>query len=225
MRNFSQIVEEEKTNRNILEIKLTKITSTDANGETFKPKHLSFDDIGEFIFDVLKINPEDCLSYDYNTGRYDSREIKFKPNINLDQYVRQEPLNFKDHLITTKKQLHGVTRVTFKNVPLNVPDEEILHLCLSYGVPIDNKVHHEMLTNARNKGMLGSTRYVDMKLNRGAALENYYWLEGPLQGDQGRRVLVLHAGQQQQCSHCLRKSSTGCPGGGNGKICEMRKTP
>ena len=55
---------------------------------------------------------------------------------------------------------------------------------------------------------------------------NYYWLEGPLSGDQGRRVLVLHNGQMSQCSHCLRKSGNGgCPAGGNGKACFLMKTP
>ena len=56
-------------------------------------------------------------------------------------------------------------------------------------------------------------------------MENYYWLEGPLQGDQGRRVLVLHNGQTPQCSNCLRKGSNGCPAQGNGRICTEMKTP
>ena len=56
-------------------------------------------------------------------------------------------------------------------------------------------------------------------------MENYYWLEGPLPGDNGRRILVLHSNQEAQCSHCLKKSSTGCPGMGNGKACEQLGTP
>merc|ERR1711944_293424 len=56
-------------------------------------------------------------------------------------------------------------------------------------------------------------------------MENYYWLEGPLQGDSGRRVLVLHNNQEPQCSHCLRKYSSGCPGNGNGRACEQLGTP
>ena len=59
-----------------------------------------------------------------------------------------------------------------------------------------------------------------MEMKKGASMMNYYWLEGPLSGDQGRRVLVLHNGQMSQCSHCLRKSGKGgCPAGGNGKAC------
>ena len=111
-----------------------------------------------------------------------------------------QPINFKDHLISVTKQLANVTRVTFKNVPLNVPDEEIIHLCKVYGNPIDSKVTYETLHNDRNKGMKGSTRSVDIELNKGASFMNYYWLEGPLKGDKGRRVLVLYNGQTTQCS-------------------------
>ena len=73
--------------------------------------------------------------------------------------------------------------------------------------------------------MVGSTRYVDMELTKGAMMENFYWLEGPLSGDHGRRVLVLHNGQVAQCSNCLRKAGMGCPAGGNGKACVQMKTP
>ena len=224
-RNFSQIIQDAKSDRNIIEIKITKITSTDSAGNITKGPNLNFDDLGELVFVVLKIDPNHCLTFDYNTGRYDTREIKMKPSINTDSYATTSPITFKEHLITVRKQEHGVTRITFKNVPLNVPDEEIIHLCKCYGEPVDYKVHYEVLTNSKNKGMQGSTRFVDMKLSEGAAFENYYWLEGPLPGDQGRRVLVLHGGQVPQCSHCLRKSNTGCPGAGNGRVCEQLKTP
>jgi hypothetical protein len=51
-------------------------------------------------------------------------------------------------------------------------------------------------------------------------------MEGPLSGDLGRRVLVLHNGQVSQCSHCLRKAGQGgCPAGGNGKACKLMNVP
>ena len=73
MRTFAEIIEQEKTNRNILEIHLTKTA--------IKPKNLTFDDLGDLIFDILKINPDDCLGFDYTTGRYDSRPIKLRPTV------------------------------------------------------------------------------------------------------------------------------------------------
>ena len=54
---------------------------------------------------------------------------------------------------------------------------------------------------------------------------NYYWKEGHLSGDQGRRILVLHNGQVSQCSHCLRRAGQGCPAGGNGKACRQMDVP
>ena len=217
MRTFEQIIEDEKANRNILEIHLSKNPT--------RPKNLTFDDIGEFIFDVLKIKPEDCLGFDYTTGRYDTRQVKMKPEIDTAPYITPNPISFMDHEITVKKQLSNVTKVLFKNVPLNVPDEEILNLCLCYGTVLDNKVNQEKMFNTRNKGMPGSNRSVEMVLDRGAALENYYWMEGPLPGDSGRRITVIHNGQIPQCSNCLLNSFQGCKAAGNGKLCEELKTP
>ena len=80
------------------------------------------------------------------------------------------------------------------------------------------------LTNANDKGKVGSNRTVDVILNDGASFENYYWLEGPLPSDQGRRITVTHQNQTQQCSNCFyfAKSKYGmemrCPGNGNGKV-------
>ena len=223
MRSFAQILEDEKKNRNILEIYLKNKPNEDPDSP--KPRSLTFDDLGELIFDVLKIDPKDCVSFDYNTGRYDTRQIKFKAGVSIDMYVTKEPITFKDHMITTKKQLHNITRVTFRNVPLNVPDEEIIELCNCYGKPVNNQVFYELLSNSKNKGHTGSTRYVDMEFTQGMVMQNYYWMEGPMHGDQGRRVLVLHNGQQSQCSNCLRTGPTGCPAQGNGKLCIEMKTP
>ena len=220
-RTFEQIIEDEKKTRNIIEIHLTRNPA-----EETQPRALTFDDLGELIFDVIKINPDDCVTFDYNTGRFDTKHIQLKPSIQADQFVTTSPILFKGHFVSVNKQLNNITRVTFKNVPLNVPNEEILHLCNSYGKPLDNKVYFETLTNSRNKGMRGSTRYVDMELSKGSCMMNYYWLEGPLSGDQGRRVLVLHNGQATQCSHCLKKAGPGgCQAGGNGKACNLMGTP
>ena len=135
MRSFAQILEDEKKNRNILEINIQKNKPVDEQ-ESSKIKPLNFDDLGELIFDLLKIDPNDCLGFDYNTGRYDSRHIKFKPGIPLDPYIISDPISFKNHLISTKKQLNNIVRVSFRNVPLNVPNEEIINLCNCYGTRI-----------------------------------------------------------------------------------------
>ena len=65
--------------------------------------------------------------------------------------------------------------------------------------------------------MRDSTRYVDVELSKRSCMMNYYWIEGPLSGDQGRRVLVLHNGQTSLCSHCPKKA--GPDGYSKGKKC------
>ena len=220
-RSFAEILNEEKLHRNILEVKLTRTSSTQ-NGVTVKAPTLNEADLSEFLFDVINLKVEDCLGVALRTHRYDTKEIKLKKGVDSAPYIRASPVMFKGHEITIRKQMNNLTRVTMKNVPFNIPDEEIIHLCKVYGEPIGNKVHYE--NPSRNtRGVPGSTRYVDMKLAPGMQFENYYWVEGPLSDDQGCRITVLHAGQVQQCSHCLRRAPL-CPGGGNGKACASLKT-
>jgi hypothetical protein len=117
-------------------------------------------------------------------------------------------------------------------VPLNVPDEELINLCMCYGQS-QGWVTRERLTNNKDRGKIGSNRTVDVLLNEGAAFENYFSLEGPLPGDQGRRVTVTHQGQPQQCSNCFSYDipkygmalSGRCPAQGNGHACKMMGTP
>ena len=111
----------------------------------------------------------------------------------------------------------------FKNIPFNIPDEEVLNLCNCYGTPIENKVHYDR-PNPISRGIPGSTRFVNMKLFPGKKMMNYYWIEGPLDSDKAARITILHPGQQQQCFNCL-KLDTNCPGAGNGKLCQQKGTP
>ena len=104
-----------------------------------------------------------------------------------------------------------------------VPDEEILHLCGVYGTVQDIKVYWETqrVTTSTKRGILVSpTRYVLMNLNNGSKFNNFYWMEGPMAGDPGRRITVLHHGQTQQCSHCFLTATTGCRGASNGRACQ-----
>ena len=117
------------------------------------------------------------------------------------------------------RQRNNVTKITFRNVPLNIPDEEIVQLVETYGKPVDFTVHYERLNNYKNRGMVGGTRFMDVELFPGASMNNFHWMEGPLAGDTGGRITVLHAGQTQQCSNCLKLATMGCPGKGNGKAC------
>ena len=120
-RSFHQIIEEEKKTRNIIEIQLAKASPTEDSQDS-PPRPLTYDDLGELIFDVLKIDPSKCISFDYNTGRYDIKHLQLKSNVQADQFVTTTPIFFKGFDVSVKKQLNNITRVTFKNVPLNVPN-------------------------------------------------------------------------------------------------------
>ena len=58
MRSFAGIIAEEKQQRNILEIHLVKKTATDntgIEGQSQRARALTFDDLGELIFDIFFI--------------------------------------------------------------------------------------------------------------------------------------------------------------------------
>ena len=222
MRSFAQIISEEKAQRNILEIKITKL-QIEEDGETKQAKPLTLEDVSVLLFDVIGVKPDECLGVALHTSRFDTKEIKLKPGVDSTSYVTSNtPLKFKDHEVTVTRQSANVTRVTFRNVPFNIPDEEIINLCECYGELVDYKVIYEK-PNLNSRGVMGSTRFVDIKLTPGKQLENFYWMEGPLEEDRGCRITVLHQGQEQQCSHCLKRNN--CPGGGNGKACQLLNTP
>ena len=221
MRNFEEILAEEKKNRNILIVKLTKIVTIE-NGEEVKEKSLFMEDVGELLFEVIKLKVEDCAGLSLSTSRYDTKEINLKPGIDPTPYLRTSPITFKGHLVTITQQRTDTIKVTFKNVPWDIPDEEIINLCEVYGTPVMNLVKYEPMPKAY-RGVRGPNRTVEMKMKPGKQFENFYWMEGPLDSDRGSRVTVLHQGQEQQCSHCLRRGN--CPGGGNGKACQLLNTP
>ena len=222
LRSFGEILHEDQHHRNILEVKLTKTNMNNESGEAVKVKSLNEDDISEFIFGTIHLKFDDAKALALRTHRYDTKEIHLKKGVDPSPYLTATPILFKGHHITVRKQMNNLTRVTFKNVPFNIPDEEIIHLCQVYGDPLNNEVNYDK-PSSNTRGIPGSTRFVEMKMSQGKQFENYYWMEGPLSGDQGCRITVLHNGQMQQCSHCLRREDI-CPGGGNGRACESLKT-
>ena len=219
MRSFAEIIAEEKANRNILVIKLTKMT--DATGA--KAPNLSMEDVGELMFDKMKLIAADCKSVALYTSRYDTKEVLLKPGVDPSPYITTAPFEFKGHEVSVSRQLSCVTRVMFRNVPYNIPDEELIHLCKFYGKPVRNEVMYEQPTKA-SRGVPGSNIIVMVEMEPGKQFENYYWMEGPLPGDQGCRITVLHNGQISQCGNCLKRGMN-CPGGGQQKVCITLNTP
>ena len=103
MRSFEEIIEDEKKNRNILTIKLSKIVNF-VDGREERPPSLNLEDIGEIIFDVIKLNVEDTNGLSLNTNRYDTKEIKLKPGVDPTPYLHLTPFEFKQHMVTVTQQ-------------------------------------------------------------------------------------------------------------------------
>ena len=221
MRSFAQIIDDERKNRNIIEIKITKIFSV-VDGVTCKPENLTIAQVGELMFDIIKIKPEDCAGVGLYSSRYDTKEVKLKVGVDPTQYYTITPLVFLDHEVEVKKQGGAVTRVFFRNVPFCIPDEEIINLCRCYGEPVNNKVTYDR-PSKESRGVAGASRSVDMRMLPGKQFENFYWMDGPLEGDQGGRITVLHQHQVKQCNHCLMREDS-CPAAGSGKLCKERGT-
>ena len=146
-------------------------------------KPLSHDDLAELIFDILLINFNQCLEFKYSTGRYSVREVKFKPGVEISQFVKNG-IVFKGHDVFTKKQVNTLTKVTFRNVPFNISDEEAIELCKCYGTLVNNRVHYERLFNTRNKVTMGGNRWVETEMRPGVCFNNFYT---------GCRDTVLHS--------------------------------
>ena len=116
MRTFEEIMSDEKKNRNILTLTLTKIVKYEAGKEVRAPS-LTMEVIGEFVFDVMKLKMEDCAGLSLTTQRYDTKEIRLKPQVDPTIYKTTTPYEFKGHEITITKQKTGTIKVTFRNVP------------------------------------------------------------------------------------------------------------
>ena len=221
MRSFAEILADAKENRNILVIKLAK-KQINVNGVKVNPEHLDYEKIGELLFDIIGLKIEDCERVAWTTNRWDTKEVQLKSHVNAGPFLRPQAFLFNDHYVTVSAMSTRVTEVTFRNVPLCIPDEEIINLCGCYGLPINNEVYCK--ASAQMRGAVGSTRYVKMQMNPGKQFENFYWLSGPLDTDQGARITITHEGQVSQCSNCLRRAND-CTSGGKGKLCKDNKVP
>ena len=111
----------------------------------------------------MKVKVDDCAGLSLTTSRYDTKQINLKPSIDPQPYLTREPFVFKGHTIMVTRQRTDTTKVTCKNVPWDIPNEEIINLCEVYGSPVNNKVIYEAMPKAY-KGITGPNRSVEMKI-------------------------------------------------------------
>ena len=215
---YQEIMNQHKKDRKMMELKFSKLNN-DTNKER---KNVDMAVVSEYVFNQLKIRPEDILEVDLNTGKHDTKHILLRPSADIDKYIVGFPDTYAEYAVSVSKMTQNEQKVTFRNVPLYIPDQEILNLCSVYGT-VEGEVKREKVTMKTSSGSFtlpSTTRFVMMRLRPGKFFHNFYWMEGPLAGDIGRRVTVLHHGQPQQCSFCLQDAESVCLGLGNGKRCE-----
>ena len=212
---YEEIADKAKGSRNAIVAKI--INPSDTAGA--QRGLLSPEDWCEFLFDILEINPNDMVGIDFYSGNKSSVEMLMTKSYDVTKLVDTK-YEFKGYKVEISRVLMDETKVVFFNVPLYVPDEEILHLVESYGgemkkneVQYEYAVHGSGITTKKGKliKIRGTTRYVHATFPANKFLRRYYWLEGPCRHDPGRRIMVQHKGQKmRQCGHCLQWASD-CP--------------
>ena len=161
---YADLVAKHKKDRNMIEIKFSRVKK---HGELLKPnRNVEIDTVSEYVFGELNVNPNDILEVDLNTGKGDVKQILFKPGVDTDRYISNFPDTFGEFSINVSKISNTEKRVSFKNVPSYVPDEELLNLCALYG-EVEGEVHREKVSMKTASGsipMVSSNRFVMMKL-------------------------------------------------------------
>ena len=167
-RSFFQIITDSQENRNVLEICIQRpdpnTNTTDRNtNDAAQAASLGYDNFADFVFDELKIHPEDCLSFNYSLSNFTNKEVGFKPSIVITPYLGT--FTFRGHSIITRRQMSRCVRVTFRDVPISVPDEELLNIVECYGKATDSVVHFQPSSNPKAKGLVNmNTRYIEMEM-------------------------------------------------------------
>jgi hypothetical protein len=182
---------------------------------------LSLDDFSDFLFFDLKIKPEDCLSLAHSVSHFDSKEVCFKPGVDISDYCVSEHL-FKGYCISTRIQSSRTVRVTFRDVPHYIYNEELFNIVNCYGKAVDLMVHFGPPGSDKARGLINmNTRSILMQLDAAKpSLPSYFWLEGPLPGDLMTRISASFPGQEQWCYHCLQPASS-CEADARGKACKQ----
>ena len=101
-KSFDEIKTECKNNRNILEMYIQKPEANATTTENKDTMLLSYDNFADFIFEELKIKPEDCTSFNYSLSNFGNKEVGFKPHVDITPYIGS--YSFQGHTIITKRQ-------------------------------------------------------------------------------------------------------------------------
>ena len=152
----------------MIEIKFSKNRK---EGETGKmDRSVDLKTVSEYFFGELKIDTEKILEVDLNTGKVDTKQILFHPEVDIEHYISNFLDTFGDYRVSISRMLCTKKMITFKNVPLFVPDKKILTLCKLYGETEGGVQREKINLRANNKNIYIQTvtLYVMMRLKPGA---------------------------------------------------------
>ena len=225
---YLNLLKDSRANPKVLKIKLDKLQQEGENGSNTTLDQKSW---GDLIFQQIGVEPIDIEGVDLESEGPLVGVIKLTDQANTDSHKGKHGLakgfNFK---VTAAEEEE--TEITFKGIPLTVPDIELVHLIKSYGGKFsDEKVKHSPVTISTSNGevkvesKISSTRTVRALLPAGRTLRSYYWLQGTLPGDPLRRVVVEIKGRRasRQCANCLMSTQdrpTPCPFNGKSSVCK-----
>ena len=221
---YKASAEEAKAKRNILVLRSTKTTS----GQDKTSNKMGQNEWAELIFDKCKIKVEDVTGIDFNSAGINTVEIELKEGSPSDRY--EGNYNFKDQDFSLVRANTTSKKITFKNVPLQIPDSELIHLVKAYGGKMEKEEGIcEKNTISTPGGVKtetkSSTRYIQATFPPNKRLKTFYWVAGQLSNDPMRRIIAEHDGQiGRQCGSCLKNSADPInPCKFNGKTSACRK--
>ena len=223
---YKAIAIQAKDKRNFLTLRTPKPT-TEPNPRS--GKHLlQQDQWASLIFEDFGLKVEDVTAVDFHAGGNNAIEIQLKEGVDTSMYegLSKE----KDGMSFQLNKTHSnSTKVTFKSVPLAVPDEELIHLVKAYGGKMDKEeIFYEKVTIPIPGGssieIKSTTRFTNATFPPTKRLKTFYWVQGPLPEDPMRRIVAEHAGQVgRQCAYCLKSSADPvdpCPYNGKTAVCK-----
>ena len=209
----------------ILSIKLQRPPASKQEAE----KPLSQLDWGELLFNSCGINPGDIRGVDFAAGGALNCEVKLTDNADITSYVGISG-SYKNYNYNTLGPAEAEVLVTFKGVPLEVPDIEIIWLLKSYGYkPSPEGVRHSPASvtsldkEVSCKALESTTRSIRATPPTGRRLRGFYFWAGLQEADKPRKVSVDHKGRgPRQCPHCLKTAfeTFPCPFNAKGSACK-----
>ena len=165
---------------------------------------------GNVIFEVLGFQPDDVSGVHFRSDGPLSSEVELAQEVEINKYAGMEKTH-NNVVFKVSKIEEGEDVITFRDVPLSIPDCELIHIVKAYGGQMSKEeVHYKKETITTSGGIevtlaKSSTRFIYATLPPNKPMRSFYWLHGLGPGDSARRIQVIAKNQDgRQCGSCLR---------------------